>query len=234
ALLRATATALIGAGGAIVGVDTTAGRIDAPGVVLAAGTLGSGALLAPWTGPLPTLEHPERIVRFVPRAPLRPAPLLQTVVHTADGLELRCYGGDFASYIPGVERRGVPIGVADMSRPTHGGITAGGALDLGEPDDESRSRMARGVDDVVAMLRSPAFADLVEPGSIAVDPVIGMSSHTWGTLPLGERTDAAGRIDGLDGVRVVDGSVLPAPLRSGPHASVLLAASLIAETIRAE
>ena len=64
--------------------------------------------------------------------------------------------------------------------------------------------------------------------------MIGMSSHTWGTLPLGERTDAGGRVDGLDGVRVVDGSVLPALLRSGPHASILAASSLIAETIRAE
>ncbi|NMD57442.1 MULTISPECIES: mycofactocin system GMC family oxidoreductase MftG [Tsukamurella] len=233
-LLRATATALIEARGAIVGVHTTVGRIDAPEIILAAGTLGSGALLAPWTGPLTTLEHPERVVRFAPRTPLPPVPLLQAVLHTDDGLEFRCYSDDFAFYIPGVERRGVPIGVADMSRPARGVLTANGALDLGEPDEESRARLARGVDDVVAMLRSPAFADLVEPGSIAVDPVIGMSSHTWGTLPLGERTDAGGRVDGLDGVRVVDGSVLPALLRSGPHASILAAASLIADTIRAE
>lgn len=233
-LLRATATALIEARGAIVGVHTTAGRIDAAEIVLAAGTLGSGALLSPWTGPLGTFEHPERIVRFTPRAPLRRGPLLQTVLHTADGLELRCYGDDFASYIPGMERRGVPIGIADMSRPTRGVLAPSGVLDLGEPDGESRARMARGVDRVVAMLGSPAFADVVVPGSIVVDPVVGMSSHAWGTLPLGERVDAGGRIDGVDGVRVVDGSALPELLRSGPHASILAAASLIAETIRAE
>ncbi|CAM3417955.1 mycofactocin system GMC family oxidoreductase MftG [Tsukamurella hominis] len=233
-LLRATATALVVERGRVLGVETTAGRIHAAETILAAGTLGSGLLLAPTIGPLVTREHPERIVRFTPRRPLPPVPLLQTVFHTADGLELRCYGDDFASYIPGMERRGVPIGIADMSRPTRGVLGPGGALDLGEPDAESRARMARGVDQVVAMLGSPAFADLVEPGSIAVDPVIGMSSHAWGTLPFGERVDAGGRIDGLDGARVVDGSVLPELLWSGPHASVLAAASLIAETIRAE
>ncbi|WP_231703107.1 mycofactocin system GMC family oxidoreductase MftG [Tsukamurella asaccharolytica] len=233
-LVRATATALIGAHGTIVGVRTTAGRIYAPEIVLAAGTLGSGALLLPWTGPLTTLEHPERIVRFASRTGLTPVPLLQTVLHTDDGLEVRCYGDDFAAYIPGVPRRGVPIGVADMSRPTRGVLAMNGSLDLGDPDEDSRARLERGVDDVVAMLVSPAFADLVEPGSIVVEPVIGMSSHAWGTLPLGERTDAAGRLDGLAGVRVVDGSVLTALLRGGPHASVLAAAALIAETMRAE
>lgn len=230
-LLRATVTGLVEERGSVVGVQTTAGRIDAAETVLATGTLGSGLLLAPLLGPLVTREHPERIVRFTPRDPLPAVPLLQSVVHTADGLELRCYGDDFASYIPGLPRRGVPVGIADMTHPARGILGPGGTLDLGEPDEESTARLARGVDGVVDMLGAPEFADVVVPGSIVVDPVIGMSSHAWGTLPLGERVDAGGWIDGLGGVRVVDGSVLPERLRSGPHATVLVAAALIAETM---
>lgn len=233
-LIRATVTGLLEERGTVVGVESTAGRIHAAETVLAAGTLGSGLLLAPTTGPLVTREHPERIVRFTPRVPLAAVPLLQSVVHTAAGLELRCYGDDFASYVPGVAPRGIPVGIADMARATRGVIEmrcGGAAVDLGEPDEESRARMARGVDEVVAMLGSPQYADVVAPGSIVIDPVVGMSSHAWGTLPLGERADAGGRIDGLDGVRVVDGSVVPAPLRSGPHATILVAAVLIAETM---
>ncbi|MET9327617.1 mycofactocin system GMC family oxidoreductase MftG [Tsukamurella sp. NPDC003166] len=233
-LLRATVTGLIEERGSVIGVQTNVGRVDAPETVLAAGTLGTGLLLAPVLGPLVTHEHPERIVRFAPCVPVPAVPLLQSVVHTDAGLELRCYGDDFASYIPGLPRSGVPVGIADMTRPTRGTISlrrGSAVIDLGEPDKDSTARLARAVDEVVAMLGSPEFADVVVPGSIAVDPVTGMSSHAWGTLPLGERTDAGGRIDGLDGVRVVDGSVLPAGLRSGPHASVLVAAALIAETM---
>ncbi|BDH55340.1 GMC oxidoreductase [Tsukamurella sp. PLM1] len=155
-------------------------------------------------------------------------------MHTPEGLEIRCYSDDFAAYIDGLPPGGVCIGVADMAHPTTGSIRSGGdgiRLDLGEPGAASRARMAAGTQDVVEMLSSPAFASLVEPGSITVDHAAGMSSHAWGTVPLGAATGPDGAVAGTVGLRVVDGSVLPGPLRSGPHASVLMTADAIARRI---
>ncbi|MBM7365756.1 mycofactocin system GMC family oxidoreductase MftG [Gordonia hydrophobica] len=218
------------AGSRITGVETSAGRVDAGTVILAAGALGSGALAVPLLGELPIHEHAERLVRFTPRCRVAAPALLQTVLHTADGLELRCYGDDFAAFIAGVPRTGIAIGVADMGVGTQGSLTAD-ALDLGEPDAGSLRRMDAGVDLVREMLDSEEFADLVEPGSVRVDDAIGMSSHAWGSLPLGGVVDAAGAVDGFTGLHVADGSVLPAPLRSGPHASVMAVAGLVAASI---
>ncbi|GAA1092239.1 mycofactocin system GMC family oxidoreductase MftG [Tsukamurella spumae] len=235
-LERGVARALTATAGRVTGVLTDGGRIDCGEVILAAGTLGSGALLAPLLGPLVTQEHPELLVRFSPSVPLRRSPLLQTVLHTVEGLEIRCYSDDFANYIEGLPAGGVAIGIADMTRPTTGAIRplgagAGVELDLGDPDGTSRARMADGAAQVVEMLESAEFAHLVRPGTVTVDAVPGMSSHAWGTVPLGSRTAADGSVHGIAGLRVVDGSVLPGPLRSGPHASVLMTAGLIAERL---
>lgn len=218
-------------GGRVVGVRTASGRVDAGTVVLAAGAFGSAALLLPLLGgALPVFEHAERLVRFVPRRPVAASALLQTVVHTADALEIRCYGDDFAAFISGVPATGIAVGVADMGAGTRGSLTSAG-LDLGVPDAESLRRMDGGVDLVRGMLAAPEFADLVVPGSVRVDETVGMSSHAWGTLPLDARGRAVGGLDGIGGLHVVDASVLPGPLRSGPHASVMAMAGLIAAGI---
>lgn len=214
-------SALVERGGRVVGVQTGRGRIDAGTVVLAAGTLGSAALMLPLLGgELPLHEHAERLVRFRPCREVSAPALLQTVVHTADGLEIRCYGNDFAAFIDGVPASGIPIGVADMGAGTPGSIAWDGGLrvDLGEPDAASLARIDGGVDLIEDMLASPEWADLVEPGSVRVDSTIGMSSHAWGSLA---------NVELIDGVVIADASALPRPLRSGPHASVMAAASLI-------
>lgn len=226
---------LASAGGRVTGVHTAAGRIDAATVVLTAGTLGTAELVLPLLGgELSVYEHPESLVRFAARRPLRTQVLLPTVVHTADGLEIRCYSDDFASFIDGIPAGGVPIGVADMTHGTTGRIGIEGdevVIDLGVPDAGGLERLSEGVDEVLEMLHSPAFDGLVEPGSVTVDPVVGLSSHAWGTLPLGATVAPDGSVHGVPGLHVADGSVLPAPLRSGPHASVMATAALIAEEL---
>lgn len=215
---------LLVAGGRVTGVHTALGRVDAPAVVLAAGALGSAALLLPFLGPdLPVHEHAERLVRFAARRPVEAPALLQTVLHTADALEIRCYGDDFAAFINGVPASGIAVGVADMGAGTRGSITSAG-VDLGVPDAESLRRIDGGVDLVREMLHAPELADLVVSGSVRVDENVGMSSHAWGTVPLGLGRD-------IDGLHVLDGAALPGPLRSGPHASVMAMAGLIAAEI---
>ncbi|WOC13023.1 Oxygen-dependent choline dehydrogenase [Gordonia sp. MP11Mi] len=212
-------------GDEVIGVRVSTGeQIEASDVIVCAGTLGTARLVAPLVGPLPVHEHAERIVRFTPRTALRAPALLQTVLHV-DGLEIRPYGDDFAAFTS-MEATGVPIGVADMAGTS--GFVDGETIDLGVPDGASSERMSRGVQTVVDLLEGRAFAGLVEPGSVRVDPVVGMSQHAWGSLPAGAATDADGRVHGWRGLRVVDGSILPGPLHSGPHASIVMLAVLLA------
>ncbi|MGB3696391.1 MAG: mycofactocin system GMC family oxidoreductase MftG [Gordonia sp. (in: high G+C Gram-positive bacteria)] len=220
--------------GRVRGVVTDRGRIDAETVVLTAGTLGTAALAAPVLGGvLPVHEHAERLVRFRPRGSVAAPALLQTVLHTDDRLEIRCYGDDFAAFIASVPTSGVALGVADMGAGTAGSLRWDGRLriDLGEPDAASSSRLAGGVDEVRRLLESSDFAHLVVPGSVRVDEMTGASSHAWGSLPAGRAVGADGAVPGITGLHVADASVLPGPLRSGPHASVMAVATVIAERL---
>ncbi|WP_298444620.1 mycofactocin system GMC family oxidoreductase MftG [Gordonia sp. (in: high G+C Gram-positive bacteria)] len=215
-------------GGRVTGVRIGADVVTAGAVILSAGTLGTAALLAR-SGVLAGLgldslvpqEHAERIVRFAPRHPVSAPALLQSVVHADDGIEIRCYGDDFASFIDGVPSRGIPVGVTDLAHAA-AGSWRDGRLDLGAPDAASLARMERWVSVVSEMLSSPEFGELVVPGSVEVDPVVGMSQHASGTLPLGVLVDPLGGVPGVAGLRVVDGSVLPPGLASGPHATIAM------------
>ncbi|AVM01555.1 mycofactocin system GMC family oxidoreductase MftG [Gordonia iterans] len=228
---------LVHDGRRVTGVRAGGTAIAAGEVILCAGALGTAALLqrsgllAPMgVRALIPREHAERVVRFTPRREVAAPALLQSVVHTDAGIEIRCYGDDFARFIGGLEPRGVPIGVSDMAHPARGSVV-GTELDLGEPDEVSAARMSSAVDAVVDMLDSPEFCGLVVPGSISVDSVTGMSQHASGTLPLGSVVDHLGGALGVSGLRVVDGSVVPGGLRSGPHATIAMAAWAIAGEI---
>ena len=223
--------------GRVTGVRVGSERIAAGEVIVSAGTLGSAALLRA-SGVLREIgaerldvhEHPERLIRWRPRRELSAPALLQSVAHTPDGLEIRCYSDDFECFsgVTVLGKWGVPIGVADLGHPPAGSLDESG-LDLGAPDSESVARMDRGAAAVVSMLESSSFAELLEPGSVTVDPVISMSQHAFGTLPLGgSAVDEWGRVRAIDGLRVVDGSILPGALRAGPHATIAMAAWVIA------
>lgn len=220
-------------GGRAVGVSVGGRTVFAGEVVVSAGTLGTAKLLRDsgivsmlGLGGLGTNEHSERLVRFAPRVPVTAPALLQSVLHDDDGLEIRCYGDDFARFIPGVAASGIAVGVADLARPLRGRLDDAG-LDLGMPSEDSCVALGWGVERVVRMLESPEFERLVVPGSVVVDPVVGISQHTYGTLPLGTMTDVLGAVSGIDGLRVVDGSLIPGPLSSGPHATIAMLAWVI-------
>jgi GMC family mycofactocin-associated oxidreductase len=227
--------------GTVRSVVTTGGSvIRADVVVLCAGTLGSAAIAARSGLPstMPLAEHRELLVRSraTPAVDAPVGAVLQTVVHTGDGFEIRCYGHDFADHVKGVPRSGPAIGVAAMRSVGAGSIavTDGGALkvDLGRPDDAAVRRMRDLADEVVDMLEGPAFGDLVEPGSTMIDEHLSTSHHAWGALALGAAADWDGRVRGVDGLWVADAAALPTPLSSGPHATVMMLASVIGDRIR--
>lgn len=231
-----------GVTGVTVLVGETESDLDADEVIVCAGTLGTAELLFRseiLTAPLPLVEHREVLVRYRRRRP-QPVPptVLQTVVHVADGCEIRCYTDDFARFVEGTAAVGPVVGVAAMYPGVAGGLTWTGAtmtIDLGPPDPASwteSTAVARCVDDVVAMLSAPEFAGVVEPNSIVVDDYPSTSQHACATLPLGgSHLDRAGAVRGVDGLRVVDGSVLPHGGRSGPQETVMVLGCLIGDEL---
>lgn len=217
----------------VTGVHTERFTVRAEEVVLAGGTLGTAQLLL--ASDLESLggaaflaagEHRGLAVSYRRKEPAEPGMVLPTVLHTDDGLEIRCYRDDFATYIDGLPRSGSMVEVTAMHRsPVR--LVAGDErvrLEFGEPSAEATAAMRAGADEVVEMLHSSEFAGIVVPDSVSVAAVPGFSQHAWGTMPMGVRTDALGAVHGTEGLRIVDGSILPTGGRSGPHATIMMVA----------
>lgn len=240
-LTGAAATELVVRGGRVTGVAVGDGVFTADEVIVCAGTLGTAELLI--RSPdvqmqsLDVWEHREVLVRFAPStSPVaKPPALLQSVVHTSEGVELRCYGGDFADFIDGLPATGPAFGAAPM-RPHHAGsvswdATRGLQVDLAELDDADTRTLGVWAERLRAMLEGDHFSAYVEKGSALIDPVLRTSQHAWGTLPMGVATDWAGAVHGVDGLRVIDASILPTAGSSGPHATVMMVATRIMDLI---
>ena len=238
-LTGATATGLTMRGPRVTGVSVGDDVFTADEVIVCAGTLGTAELLSRSPGVqlqgLDVWEHREVLVRFAPAAPpvAKPTALLQSVVHTSDGIELRCYGGDFADFIDGLPATGPAFGAALM-RPRRAGrlswdATRGLQVDLGELDDADTHTLGVWAEQLRSMLQGDHFSTYVARGSAQIDTVIRTSQHAWGTLPMGMATDWAGAVNGVDGLRVIDASILPTAGSAGPHATVMMVATRIME-----
>ncbi|MGW0037642.1 mycofactocin system GMC family oxidoreductase MftG [Gordonia sp. NPDC003376] len=230
-------------GGRVTGVRTDTGDIASGEVILCAGTLGTAGILLRSAGlSIPGVlgvgEHREVQVGYRRRraetAAALPA-LLQSVVHTEDGFEIRCYSDDFGRYIGGASDGRPVIGVCGMRPAGTGRVVLDDAgavrLHLEEPEPAVLQTLSAVAVDVRDMLASSEFTDVVEPGSITVDPRVGTSQHAWGTMPMGVATDGSGVVGGVRGLRIVDGSILPGAGRSGPHATTMMVAYRVGETL---
>ncbi len=229
------------AGAVGVLLDGGSSRVRADRIILCGGTLGTAELLFA-SGladqPLPLVEHREVLVRYgrTQPQPLPPA-LLQTVVHTDSGCEIRCYSDDFARFIDGVPVTGPTIGIAAMMPGVAGTVHEHDghlALDLGAADWrewESAPHIDAAISTVADMLKGPEFAEIVLAGSVSVDSHPSTSQHACATLPLGSGVDWRGQLADVAGLHVIDGSVLPHAGRSGPHATIMMVATLIADEL---
>ncbi|MEO9327776.1 mycofactocin system GMC family oxidoreductase MftG [Gordonia aurantiaca] len=224
----------------VTGVRAERVSVSAGEVVLCAGTLGtahlllrSGLDLVEGCGHLAASEHRGLAVYYRRRSPASGGMVLPTVLHTQDGFEIRCYRDDFASYITNLPAIGAMVEVTAMQPSPVRLVDGGDRVDLifDEPAPETAAAMRAHADAVVEMLNSPDFADIVVPGSVTVADVPGFSQHAWGTMPLGECTDRLGGVPGVHGLRIVDGSILPAGGRSGPHATIMMTAVCIGDEL---
>jgi predicted dehydrogenase (TIGR03970 family) len=237
---RAVGVACVGPDGAI---DLTADRI-----VLSAGAIGSAHLLmlsgvgpqnvlraagVPVVADLPVgvacADHPEWVLP-VDWSASHGLPPLEAVLTTDSGLEIRPYTAGFGAMISG--RRDDPadrphIGVALMQPRSRGRV----ALASADPDMPPviEHRYDHEPADVALLEAGAELARELAGATAEVGPVSwSTSQHLAGTAPMGRDGDAGAvvdaqcRVHGVDGLWVVDGSVLPTITSRGPHATIVM------------
>jgi len=247
--------------GRAVGVDCVGsdGPIDltADRIVLSAGAIGSAHLLMlSGIGPQDTLrplgisvvadlpvgavsaDHPEWVLP-VDWTETHGLPPLEAVLTTPDGLEIRPYTAGFGAMVSG--RRDDP---ADHP---HIGVT------LMQPRSRGRVRLASSDPEAPPVIEhrydsEAADVETLRGGSVLALELIGAraksstaswstSQHLCGTAPMGRDddetavVDAHCRVRGVDGLWVVDGSVLPTITSRGPHATIVMIGHRAAEFI---
>ncbi|MCV7416347.1 mycofactocin dehydrogenase MftG [Mycolicibacterium litorale] len=227
-----------------------AGRstVTADRVVVCAGAIGSAQLLmVSGIGPAEALrdlaievfqdlpvgvamfDHPEWVIP-VGWTPTHDLPPLEAVLTTDSHLEIRPYTSGFAAMVhgPGHDPADRPhIGVALMQPRARGRVMLASADPLVPPVIEHRydSEPAD-----VADLAAGAELAYELAGGIAEsdEPSWSTSQHLAGTAPMGDDDDpravldAQCRVRGVEGLWVVDGSVMPAPTSRGPHATIAM------------
>jgi choline dehydrogenase-like flavoprotein len=114
--------------------------------------------------------------------------------------------------------------------------------------DDDRARMRTGVRTASAMLRSRAFDGLFD-GFVSLDEAtlgddarldawvaahLGTAIHLSGTAAMGGVVDGAGRVLGVEGLRVADTSMLPRVPSRGPFNTAVFIGELIARLMLAD
>lgn len=260
-LTRHTVLRLRLAGTRVTGVDAIGpdGRtsLSADRVVLSAGAIESAhLLLLSGVGPaaalraagisvvadLPvgqrTWDHPEWVVPTSwAVAPGRP--VLEVLLIDGD-VEIRPYTGGFISMV-GDGTAGRPdfphLGIALMRPRSRGRVT----LVSADPAQPLRIEHRYDSDpaDVAELRRGLEVAtDIVRATTELGEPSWSTSQHLCGTAPMGSDGDADSVVDphcrvrGVDGLWVVDGSVLPRIPSRGPHATIAMIGHRAAEFVR--
>ncbi|MEO8813944.1 MAG: mycofactocin system GMC family oxidoreductase MftG [Mycobacterium sp.] len=187
-------------------------------------------------------DHPEWVVPVDwPATPGRP--VLEAVLHTGYDVEIRPYTTGFAAMVgdAGDGADGRPdrpqIGVALMAPRSRGRLT------LVSVDPRVPPRIEYRYDsepDDIAALRAGVqlVGEIVGAAAQVGSPAWSTSQHLCGTVPMGADTepgsvlDTRCRVRGIEGLWVVDGSVLPRITSRGPHASVVMLAHRAAQWLR--
>jgi choline dehydrogenase len=248
---RAVGVEGVGPGGPM---DFTADRI-----VLCAGAIGSAHLLmlsgigdeaglrragvevkAPLPVGLHFADHPEWVLSTDWQTAVA-RPVLEVVLNTADGIEIRPYTGGFVAMM-GDRAAGHPdwphIGVALMRPRARGRITLASADAHRAPHIEHLYDSEPS--DVAALREGVELArEICVPAMRLGEPMWSTSQHLCGTVPIGVDGDDRAvldprcRVRGVEGLWVVDGSILPAITGRGPHATIVMIAHRAAEFVRA-
>ncbi|MEE6175362.1 mycofactocin dehydrogenase MftG [Mycobacterium sp. 050134] len=221
------------------------GAIESAKLLMLSGVGDEGVLRnagVPVVAPLPVgasfTDHPEWVLPtdWVV-APGRP--VLEAVLSTDDGLEIRPYTGGFVAMI-GDGTAGRPdwphIGVALMSPRARGRLS----LVSRDPDVPPliEHRYDSEPDDVAALRRGTEIAlEIALVTSEIGAPAWSTSQHLCGTAPMGPDGDSRAvvdhrcRVHGFENLWVIDGSVLPVIPGRGPHATIVMLGHRAAEFV---
>ncbi|MGZ4583458.1 MAG: mycofactocin dehydrogenase MftG [Mycobacterium sp.] len=261
-LAETRATRLRFAGTTAVGVEAVGPlgpvTLTADRIVLCAGAIQSAHLLmlsgiadeetlraigVPPVAPLPVgrsfSDHPEWVLPTDwTVAPSRP--VLEVVLCTEDGLEIRPYTGGFVA-MTGDGTAGRPdwphIGVALMQPRARGRLTLVSLNPVVPLLIEHRYDSEP--DDLAALRRGAGLArEIAEAATDVGSPVWSTSQHLCGTAPMGSESDPHAVVDhccrvyGIDHLWVIDGSVLPVITSRGPHATIVMLGHRAAQFVR--
>lgn len=181
-----------------------------------------------------TVDHPEWVLP-VSWAPTHDLPPLEAVLTTADGIEVRPYTAGFAAMVhgPGHDPAELPhLGVALMRPHSRGRVRLASADPKVAPVIEHRYDTV--AEDVDALRRGAELArELVSHTAEVGDASWSTSQHLAGTAPMGTGAEAV--LDptcgvlGVEGLWVVDGSIMPAITSRGPHATIAMIGHRAAE-----
>ncbi len=247
--------------GRVIGVDAIGPggpvALTADHVVLSAGAIESAHLLmlsgvgdetvlraagvdvlAPLPVGMACSDHPEWVLPTTWEvAPGRPA--LEVVLSTPDDVEIRPYTGGFVAMV-GDGTQGHPdwphLGVALMRPLSRGRVTLASADPLVPPIIEHRYDSEPA--DIAALQTGCDLArEIAGPTTEIGEPAWSTSQHLCGTAPMGPAGDPAAvvdhrcRVHGIEGLWVIDGSVLPTITSRGPHATIAMLGHRAAEFV---
>lgn len=166
-------------------------------------------------------------------------PVLEVVLSTPDDIEIRPYTGGFVAMV-GDGTPGHPdwphVGVALMRPRSRGRVALVSADPLVPPAIEHRYDSEPA--DVAALQSGCDLArEIVAPTTEVGEPAWSTSQHLCGTAPMGPAGDPTAvvdprcRVHGVDGLWVIDGSVLPTITSRGPHATIAMLGHRAAEFV---
>jgi predicted dehydrogenase (TIGR03970 family) len=260
-LTQTRAVSLRIAGGRATGVDAIGPSgpvtLTADRIVLSAGAIESAHLLmlsgvgdeamlraagvqviAPLPVGLACSDHPEWVLPTT-WAVATGRPVLEVVLSTPDDIEIRPYTGGFVAMV-GDGTPGHPdwphLGVALMQPQARGRVVLVSADPLVPPVIEHRYDSAPA--DIAALQAGCELArEIAGPTTEIGEPAWSTSQHLCGTAPMGSADDPGAVVDqrcqvrGVDGLWVIDGSILPTITSRGPHATIAMLGHRAAEFV---
>ena len=187
--------------------------------------------------PYDLIETYETAQRFVP---------VQSALNV-DDIEIRPYTAAFENMIPGAGVVQRQLGIALMTSRSRGRLALTSAnpwvpprIDYGYLSEEADRRALRnGIGIAREVLGELAARGVVRATPVPddVDALLGTSQHMTGTCRMGSATDEGAVVDercaviGLDGLSVVDTSIIPTQVSRGVHATAVMVAERAADLI---
>ncbi|WP_137724956.1 mycofactocin system GMC family oxidoreductase MftG [Prescottella subtropica] len=233
-------------------VIVTAGAVATPHLLMLSGVGDADHLTAlriPVVADLPMVgaqftDHPEVVLPYRYRRPAartRRTPALQVTLNT-DTVEMRPYTASFGDLIPGSGIGKPCLGVVLMKPRSRGEIR----LVSADPRDaprvayryleaaEDRRALRDAVSHAAEMLHTGPLSRLIDPEPVELSndwlrTRLGTSLHLSGSCRMGTGADDSVvdercRVHGVDGLFVVDTSILPSVPSRGPHATAIMVA----------